>query len=219
MVGLIALVAVFWAIPVLGRYQDIALQASHASRYAAFLAALGVPDGETISAMTSTAYFTGSDRRWRTTSGDALMPLPPAVWSQRVPDAMAGQPGAGHAAAAVLRREWQVGDDAMLKATVAAQPRNVVSQGPATPGSLRIARSTSILTGAGHASSDVAVQQRVAQGASGWTQAAARSISAGREVAARMQGVDDAWARPRPDFDWLGSWHALVPADRLVRQP
>lgn len=219
LVGLVALVVVFWAIPVLGRYQDIALQAAHASRYAAFLAALGVPDSEEVSAMTGTAYFAGSARRWRTASGEDLVPFPPAVSVHRVPDAMAGQPGAGHAAAAVLRREWQVGDDAMLRATVAARPRDVVSYGLAAPGLLRMARSTSILTGAGHAASDIAVQQRVEQGASGWAEAAARSASAGREVAARMQAVDKAWARPHPEFDWLGSWQAMVPADRLVRQP
>jgi len=219
MVGLVALIVMFWAIPVLGRYQDIALQGAHASRYAAFLAALGVPSHGDVSAMTGTAYFSGSPQRWRTASGDALMPLGPEISTQRVPDVMAAQPGAGHAQAAMLRHEWQVGDDAMLQATVLAQPHDVVSLLPAAPGSLRIVRSTSILTGAGHASSDTAAQQRVADGASGWAQAAARSSSAGREVAARMQAVDEAWARPHPDFDWLGAWQALVPADRLVRQP
>lgn len=219
MVGLVALAVLFWAIPVLGRYQDIALQAAHASRYAAFLAAVGAADEEAVSGMANTAHFSGSGRRWRTVSGDALMPFVPEVSMQRVPDVMGMQPGAGHAAAAVLRREWQVGDDAMLQATVLARPLDVVSLGPAAPGFLGIARSTSILTGAGHAYGNEAVQQRVAQGAAGWATAAARSTSAGREVTARMQDVDKAWARPRPDFDWLGPWQALVPADRLVRQP
>lgn len=219
MVGLVALVVLFWAIPVLGRYQDIALQAAHASRYAAFLAAVGAADEEEISGMASTAYFSGSSRRWRTVSGDALVPLAPEVSMQRTPEATGMQPGAGHAAVAALRREWQVGDDAMLQATVLAQPRDVVSLGPAAPDFLGIARSTSILTGAGHAYSDEAVQQRVAQGAAGWATAATRSTSAGREVTARMQAVDEAWTRPRPDFDWLGPWQALVPADRLVQQP
>lgn len=219
MVGLAALAVLFWAIPVLGRYQDIALQAAHASRYAAFLAAVGAADEEEVSGMASTTYFSGSGRRWRTVSGDALMPFAPVVSMRRVPDATGMQPGAGHAAAAVLRREWQVGDDAMLQATVLARPRDVVSLGAAAPGFLGIARSTSILTGAGHVYSDEAVQQRVAQGAAGWAAAARRSTAAGREVTARMQDVDEAWARPRPDFDWLGRWQALVPADRLVRQP
>lgn len=219
MVGLVALAVLFWAIPVLGRYQDIALQTAHASRYAAFLAAAGVVDEEEVSGMAGTAYFSGSGRRWRTISGDALMPFAPQVSMRRTPDAAGMQPGAGHAAVAALRREWQVGDDAMLQATVVAQPRDVVSLGPAAPRLLGIARSTSILTGAGHASGDEAVQQRVAQGASGWAAAGARSTSAGRDVTARMQAVDEAWARPRPDFDWLGPWQALVPADRLVQQP
>lgn len=219
MVGLVALAVLFWAIPVLGRYQDIALQAAHASRYAAFLAAVGAADEEDVSGMASTAHFSGSGRRWRTVSGDALMPFAPEVSMQRVPDETGMQPGAGHTAVAALRREWQVGDDALLQATVLARPQDVVSLGPAAPGFLGIARSTSILTGAGHVYSDEAVQQRVAQGAAGWATAAARSTSAGREMRARMQDVDEAWARPRPDFDWLGPWQALVPADRLVQQP
>ncbi len=218
MVGLVALVVLFWAIPVLGRYQDIALQAAHASRYAAFLAAIGAADKEEVSGMAATAYFSGSSLRWRTASGDALMPFAPEVSMQRVPAAASMQPGADHAAVAALRREWQVGDDAMLQATVLAQPHDLVS-GHAAPRSLGIRRSTSILTGAGHAYSDEAVQQRVAQGAAGWATAASRSSLAGREVTARMQAVDEAWARPRPAFDWLGPWQALVPTDRLVRQP
>jgi len=219
MVGLVALVVMFWAIPVLGRYQDIVLQSAHASRYAAFLSALGVPAQEDVSAMAGTAYFSGSPQRWRTASGEALMPIGPEISTRRVPDTRGEQPGSSHAAAAMLRREWRVGDDAMLQATVLTQPRDVVPLGIAAPDFLRINRSTSILTGAGYASSDMAVQQRVAHGASGWAQAAARSASAGREVAARMQAVDEAWARPHPDFDWLGAWQALVPADRLARQP
>lgn len=219
LVGLIALAVLFWAIPVLGRYQDIALQASHASRYAAFLAAIGMTEDQDVLDMASMASFSGSGLRWRTVSGDALMPFAPGVSTQRVPEAMGMHPGAGHATVSRLRREWRVGDDAMLQATVRAQPRDVVSLGPALPGPLDIARSTSILTGAGHAYSDEAVQQRVDQGAAGWARAAERSTLAGREVAGRMQAVDAAWARPHPDFDWLGAWQALVPDDRLVQQP
>lgn len=218
LVGLALLAVIFWAIPVVGRYQDIALQTAHASRHAAFLMAQGATRQADVSASAGKAGFAEKDRRWRTLSGAALMPAQPTLSTQRVGDVAAGHPGAHHATVSALRREWRVGDEGILRASFTAQPADVVSSS-AMGRFLAIERSTSILTGAGHAESDSAAQDRVAQGRTGWLRAAQLSISAGREIAHRMQGVDQAWGRSPPQFDWLRAWEGLVPSDRLARQP
>src|SRR5690606_11215893 len=117
----------FWAIPVLGRYQDIALQTAHASRHAAFLVAQGATRQAEVSALAGLPLSTEKDRRWRTLSGAPLMSRPPDLSIRRASLPAAGQPGAADAMVSTLRREWRVGDEAILRASVTARPADVVS--------------------------------------------------------------------------------------------
>src|SRR5690606_26476963 len=101
-----------------------------------------------------------------------LMSRPPDLSIRRASLPAAGQPGAADAMVSTLRREWRVGDEAILRASVTARPADVVSPASAMERFLVIERSTSVLTGTGHAVSDSAAQERVTQGHSGWRRAA-----------------------------------------------
>src|SRR5690554_6440980 len=67
-VVLLVLVALWVSAGWLFRLQDMALQASHGSRYAAFSAARGVDD-QRVQATVRQRYFSGPSHQWRTLSG------------------------------------------------------------------------------------------------------------------------------------------------------
>lgn len=226
-------------IPVLGRYQDLALHATHASRHAAF-AATRQDDADAAMRRAADTAFDHSARRWVDLRGQALIdptaPVALRAWRDAPQDAM--QPGAGHAGASTLRAEWQIVDRGILHATASVRPRldpwlragageaSLFSvpldlrarsaAGLASSPVLALHRHTAVLTGReGHATGDAHTQARVAGAPQAWAQAAARSASAGRNVADRVQSVDDPWRRPPPRFDWVSDWAGLVPSDRV----
>lgn len=240
------LVLFFVLIPVLGRYQDLALHATHASRHAAF-AATREDDADAAMRRAADTAFDGSARRWVDLRGRALIdpaaPVALQAWRDTPHEAM--QPGAGHGGARLLRAEWQIVDRGILHATASVSPRldpwlmapwlragdggssflpvplGLRDRTPAATGAasspvLALYRHTAILTGReGHAQGDVHTQARIAAAPRAWAQAAAQSASAGRNVADRVQSVDDPWRRPPPRFDWINDWTGLVPADRV----
>jgi len=122
----------------------------------------------------------------------------------------AGQPGAAHGGAAELRRQWGLHDEAIQAAFASvAGLRQPFGGGRPT-----LRRHVAVLAGAGHAGSDAAVQQRVAQSALAWADASRASMLAGSRVADRTAPADRAWGRPAPVFDWLGPWAGAVPRER-----
>ncbi len=219
LIGLAAIAVLFWAIPVLGRYQDVALQSAHASRYAAFLLTQDQFDDATLSQMIDREYFSHADTRWRTTAGAALLASAPAVTTRRLPVAAAQLHGGGQAQADLLGREWRLGDESIVSASVSGAAKDVFVQGAAGGSVLRLMRNTAVMTGAGHAGDDADAQLRVAQGALAWRGVAGQSAAAGLAVAARLRAVDRAWGRAPPEFDWTSAWPGLVPADRLAQRP
>src|SRR5690606_37952301 len=73
LVGLAAIAVLFWAIPVLGRYQDVVLQGTHASRYAAFLLTQDAFGDAVLAQRVDDEYFTKAAARWRTPAGLPLL--------------------------------------------------------------------------------------------------------------------------------------------------
>lgn len=232
LVAFSALLLVWAAIAWLGRFQDIALQATHASRYTAFAEARGAP----VSAETVRRHFFGASvHRWADRKGALLFSGQGArvgLGVERGPqlDAQA-QPGQDAAYAATLRSQWRVADAGIVDASVAIE----LSGMPGVAGGRKngflstlrdfdqayptLSRHTSIATAAGHAPDDESVQQRVAQSALAWADPAQHAYGLARRIASPMNSVDAGWSRPQPTFDWLGEWAGQVPGRHLHAGP
>lgn len=202
----------------LGRLQDIGLQLSHASRRAAFAHA---HQGMVMADLPEpvSGYARAPGHIWQTRQGNPL--LSAGVWvrldaSARVPEYRPGDPVAG---AAGLRQELALGLDFVWLARTGAyttgleRTRRQLSDidRPA----LSLQRHTAILSGTGAAAGDGAVQATLADSPRAWSGLADASRAAGSQADRRLRGVDEAWGRPRPTWDWLSSWAGQVPARHL----
>ncbi len=214
LVGMVALASLFMLVPVVGRYQDLALQAQHAASAAAFDAARGAPDA---AAHAVSRTFHDASTRWRDGRGRAMLPtsahVRAGVTQEVDPDAR-WQLGGSNGQVRTLRRDWQL-DRAMVGAQVQVAPLAGTAVGPVAPA---IRRYSVVLGHAGHAPDDLGAQSRVAASPTAWSSHAARSTSAARSAAAALSPLDAAWGRPAPQFDWLSPWTGLVPADALRGQ-
>lgn len=226
MLGMLSLwVAIAW----LARFQDMALQASHASRFSAFsLTRDGHPD---LIGGVRRHYFSGpahlwSDRRGRHLLGGGQPEVGLDIDTGQVllPSA---QPGGAHEHASALRRQWRIQDSGIVSARVTVQPRPSGRTAAAGVKGMdaglayfdhwypSMSRHTAILSGAGHASDDLAVQRRVAESGLGWSDSALRSRQLGQRVQEKVQPLDRGWNRPEPEFDWLQPWAGLVQEHHL----
>ena len=227
LVGMAALGGLFVLIPVLGRYQDLALQTLHAASNVAFATARDAP-----SATRSAAYpFQDAARRWTDRRGKSMLTLDEtgigAVVDVADDAAAPWQLGAQQVSARQLRQDWGL-DRGIVTARVrispvlgtGASPAGAAQSDDASAAGTRwtglvvppIHRRVAILAGAGHADGDAAAQSRMASSALAWSSNATRSVGAGRAAAAVLQPLDAAWNRPAPDVDWLSAWSGLVPA-------
>lgn len=223
MVALLVLLSLWVGASWLGRLQDMALQATHASRYAAFATARD-PLAD-IATEVRQHYFSGPAHQWSDRRGKRLLgpgldevSLSADRHSILSPEAQAGATSA-HAQA--LRQGWRLEDAGILDSRITAGPLFTQPSWHKKPSAygldyfdkqqLVLQRHTAILTDAGHASDDLAVQQRVAESALAWGNSAHASYTSGAKVAAGMVAVDAAWNRPQPKFDWLKPWSGHVP--------
>lgn len=229
LVVLLGMLSLWVAVAWLARFQDMALQASHASRFSAFsLTRGGYPD---LIGSVRRHYFSGpahqwSDRRSRQLlrGGQPEVGLDINTDQVLLPNA---QPGGAHENTSILRRQWRMHDSGMVTARVAVQPRPSGHIGAAGVKSMdaglayfdswypSMSRYTTILSGAGHASSDLAAQQRVAESDLGWSGSALRSRQIGQRVQEKVQPLDRGWNRPEPMFDWLQPWAGRVQEEHL----
>jgi len=220
---LVILSLVLTAVAWLGRYQDIALQASHASRYAAFATARAEPP---VFNSIWHSYFLGPSHRWSDRRGQRLLnnerQLDVEVNRERelVPWA---QPGQMAANAQDLREQWSVADEGMVDAhiSVAFSPNQMqeASKVSAFAAGLRdfdaayptLTRHTSILTDAGHASSAEHAQRHVRESTRAWSNASNDSYRLAKQIQTVMNPVDAGWGRTGPNVDWLDAWTDAVP--------
>ncbi|WP_397473067.1 hypothetical protein [Pusillimonas sp.] len=222
LLALSALLLVWAAVAWLGRYQDMALQASHASRYTAFAEARGEAPAPDI---VRRHYFFGPTHRWSDRRGELLLAdkNQVALELSRGPHLEAvAQPGQAVSHAQNLREQWGVADAGIVDARISVGfPSRQAHNGPekrAFMSGLRdfdgypvLVRHTSILKGAGHAAGDAQAQQRVAGSALAWGDAASISYGLAQQIKTVMKPVDAGWRRPDPTQDWLGSWAGDVP--------
>lgn len=232
LVAVLGLSALWAALHWLSQYQDMALSALHASRHAAFLASRAGGDALVQAAGVEQAvdrYFAGRAHQWRDRHGEAL--LQPdrdlRVEVRRLaPISDFAQPGGAGSVERTLRRDWLVEDGGMVQAGVTldfahlaqdtrpdSRPLGMVRFDLPYP---RLERRLSLLVGAGHAQADGATQARVGASGLAWSAAYSASRAAGGEVAVRAEGVDTAWNRPGPEFDWLAPWSGRVPSHLIA---
>lgn len=223
MIALLVLLSLWVGVTWLGRLQDMGLQATHASRYAAF--ALGRDPLADIEAELRQHYFSGSAHQWADRRGKRLLgeELDEVSLSASRDSALAAKAQAGGvvAHAQALRQGWRLEDSGILASQVSVAPVFKPRSSPTDSFAgglanfdtqqLILRRHTAILTGAGHASDDLAVQKRVAASFVAWGNNANASYTHGAEVAGAMALVDAAWNRTEPVFDWLEPWAGQVP--------
>jgi len=201
-----ALSGLLWAVYATGTWQDDALRTGLAARQAAFAYShLG-------------ADLSGADFSLDADDDNAGIRI---TLTPMLPDGLpdSAQPGGAHAHAATLRRDWNVTESAVMAAhaDVAASHRGRMGAvlGEMVGDTQTYRRHTVVLRGAAHAGDDAQVHARISDSDLGWQTPAQASIAAGQALAARMQPVDEPWARPQPDFDWLQKWTAAAPPQAL----
>lgn len=207
-------VALAW----LGRVQDAALQAGHASRHRAFaLAHQGLGEGMAYAGDPIVPDQGGTNRR-----GEAFLDAAATrASSQPTARQPSIQPGDHFAGAATVRADLVLGDPRIWVTEV-----HIETNGETEPGlglavfdrrRLGLGRHTAIMRGSGASDGDSATQQRIAQAHSVWGRYAGPSTALGRQVAERMQPVDAAWGRAEASFEWLQPWAGRIPARHLDR--
>ena len=221
----LAVLGSLWAgIAWLGRLQDVGLQLAHASRHAAFAHA---HQGLVPTALPAIAgiYLDAPGHRWNTRQGHAFLADAGTVEVTSAGPQGGLQPGVPVAGAAGLRGELLLGDSTVWRLVARAQttgdqiPQGGLADFDRLP--LRLVRQTAILRGTGAAAGDADVQTILAGSARAWGDAAASSHAAGDTILDRAGGVDAAWGRPLPDWNWISPWTGSVPRPHLQpwRQP
>lgn len=208
LVAMIAIIALWQAVAWLARIQDLALNASHAARYGAFAASRNpaLLDAEHV----DMRFLTAQRLQWVDRRGRWLLSQiyqEPSLHIQRgeaLPND--AQPGQSHADSKALRSEWKLADLGVVMARLRLQPLQPSGPWP------QLRRQLAIAVDAGHASSDTDTVQRLRQSSRGWADTVNNSVGLGRQVESSARGVDAAWSRSLPDYDWLMPWAADVPS-------
>lgn len=219
------LLSVYGAIAWLGRFQDMALSAQHASRHAAFQqarAGTAVRPEDVIQ-----HFFSGPAHQWVDRRGQLVLGNKGNGVGLSIRRQVLGsyaQPGGQGESADALRNDWGMQDPGVLHVGVSLLG-SLPLQGHDPAKSSRfhadigyppMSRHTAILTGAGHASGDTQVQRILAQSQLAWGSSANTSYATGGTIAAAMNRVDSGWNRPAPEFDWLAPWAGRVPEHHLI---
>lgn len=212
------LASVWLGVAWLGRVQDAALQLSHISGQAVFAWAHQGVDGDDL-AIQAADDHRALGQRGQTRQGQDLLPDGVGLRFDTLPSHSGRWPGDTVDGAAQARRELQLGDETFGRIQAGARTAGQAQ----TSGrlwdfdrlSLPLQRHAVILRGAGAASGDAAVQAVLGDSQRLWGRYASVSQAAGQAVDQRMQGVDAAWGRARPQWDWLDAWTGRVPAQHL----
>ncbi|TKR53624.1 hypothetical protein D7I39_19770 [Allopusillimonas ginsengisoli] len=236
---LVFFVATGW----LGRLQDIAMTAQHASSLAAFtFARSDLMRQEASSFSRADRLFLGNNgQRWLDLRGHSL------VHGTHVPqllprrhDQLPAQayPGGAGVHARALRQDWGMGDRSVVTTTVrmpwkgpggvispvfsssvdnetSTKPNDVSIFGFPVANNAFLHRHTVLLAGAGHASHDAEAGMRIGRSWFGWQRSARTSVRLAESVGRVMEPVDAAWRRPSVSTDWIARWAGRVPRAHL----
>lgn len=231
LVSMLALAVLWVGVAWLGRIQDLALQASHAARYSAFMGTRH--DSNAPANGGSVASFTDSANQWMDRRGEALHNSVyqdiSVSFTRGAPMMAHKQLGGGDRVMTQLRHDWHGADKGVLTAQVHVVPRTIYVQEEGHSSLLKlyqfdkayplIRRHTSIMTGSAHSSADTATVERISNSDLAWSGPARDSYRLGRRVAAAASRVDAGWGRPQPVFDWLQPWADRLPEHHLRSLP
>lgn len=213
-----ALASLWLAVAWLGRLQDVDLQLQHASRRVAFAFAHQGVSAEALAAEAA-LELSAPGQRWQTRQGQDFLAEAAQGGLQTTTAMPLRAPGDAVPDAGALRAELQLGDAAVWRASAAVYTSG---QGQASTRlqdfdqqALSWQRQTATMRGSGAAADDIAVQSVLADSTHAWGRWAQESIRQGRVLDLRLQGVDAAWGRARPDWDWLQPWAGDVPDHHL----
>lgn len=226
LVLLLVLMAMFMAIPWLGRLSDIGLQQTNASRFAAFQLTrheAGIDENDL-----KHRYFLNRDHQWKDRANNDVITSENIYISlsreRKLDEYM--QPGSKGSHQQTLRREWDIEDKGIATIAVHTKPQYTqvddTSNTPISAGLsffdsqvLNIQRHTSILTGTAYSPSDLSAHQRSGTSDLAWREVAEQSYESGKKVAEIAVPIDAAWDRPIPVFDWLTPWQGHLPNHHL----
>lgn len=231
LVSMLALAVLWVGVAWLGRIQDLALQASHAARYSAFMVTRH--DSDTPANEGSVASFTDSTKQWMDRRGEALQNSVyqdiSVSFTRGAPMAAHKQLGGADKGMTQLRHDWHSADKGVLTAQVHVVQRTDYVQEKSHSSLLKlhqfdeayplIRRHTSIMTGSAHSSDDTATAERIVKSDLAWSRPARDSYRLGRRVEAAASRVDAGWDRPKPVFDWLQPWADRLPEHHLRSLP
>ena len=217
--ALLVLIAMTGAVSVLFRWQDMALQAMHASRALAFE---HMRNPQTAIQSATVARTFHKEQRWHDRQGNSWLSEDSVRW--RITENAHFMDGArwdshfpGTAKTIWTELGFTPYGHARAEVTVDLAHNNSERlarffRDAGNLGSLQLTRQTSILTGsAGHADSPLQTQSRIGQSFNLWRSTADASVSLGRRTTALMRPVDSVWNRGMPDFDWLSPWARHIP--------
>jgi hypothetical protein len=214
LVILVVLGSLWVGIAWLGRLQDVGLQLAHASRRAAFAHAhQGLPPQALEPG--GDGYLDAAGQRWRTRQGQDFLAGAVHLRLRSMGVLHGPQPGDPVTGASAMRQELQLGDPAIWRAEVGVETAGSIATRGTLPDfdrlGLGLRRHTAILSGDGAAAGDGEAQSTLASSPHAWGNAATASRTAGEHILARLRGVDVAWGRALPDWDWIHAWTGSVP--------
>lgn len=211
---LLVLATIFLAIMWLGRLQDIGLQLNHASRHNAFKLAY---QKMYLSADNSAVNYLQTNK-WLSRNGSSL--INNASFSINITN---NNPYLYTHKKFI--NSLELIDELNLSDKLIWQSKAIANTGNLSKGfnslakfdlqKLQINRFTSIMRAPNTISDDRQVQLNLANSPSAWANQANYSINLGKQVSSRLQGIDQAWARDLPKWDWLGSWLSKLPKRHL----
>lgn len=213
-----ALASLWLAVAWLGRLQDVDLQLQHASRQAAFAFAHQEIPADVLAA-DAALELAAPGQRWQTRQGGVFLADAARVALAATSLEPLRQPGDAVSGADALHTELRLGDAAVWRASASVrtsgQGRHSIQLRDFDQQALSWQRQTAIMRGSGAAVGDLAVQSVLGGSLHAWGRWAQMSIGLGQQIDTRLQGVDAAWDRERPDWDWLQPWVGDIPSHHL----
>lgn len=204
------LIAIMW----LGRLQDIALHLSHASRHNAFRFAYQKIDLQAENNLADSVQ----NNIWLKRDGSNLINSADFILAetQKKPYISADKK---FATAIKLFNQLELGDNAIWQSTASSDTgdleQNFNSLAKFDRQKLQISRFTAIMRASPSISSDLQVQNKLANNPILWADQAQRSIPLGQSINQALQKIDSAWARSLPEWDWINGWVSSMPQRHL----
>ena len=181
-----AVLAVFWGLLWLQRWQQVKLQTQHHAALQAFVFSQSYELGAEEIEMVAPSYLMGlyspvAHEQSTTVEALGVMPTPHRLLESARQEGVLG-----------TTQRWRF-------------------QSQALASGMQLQSQISLWVGAGHANDDSQMVQRLAASTSLWRYAQDPSSTAIKALTPLIKPVDAAWGRAAPSSDWLSVWQESVP--------